>query len=169
MRWATRREWCAGGRGGGQHFLKVLRSKLWLEVPLLRESPMGVGQLWRTPSSSTTALPRAFFVPSYSFTVALIFLHVRVVQFASAHPKPPLLNLPSPLSPWYCFTGRSTLAWWPTLLDFFIGEAHNSRLHLPSPIVVWPSGEVQDILSCRRLCIPLTIPLRTIRERVWIY
>ena len=99
---------------------------------------MGVGQLWRTPSSSTTALPRAFFVPSYSFTVALIFLHVRVVQFASAHPKPPLLNLPSPLSPWYCFTCRSTLAWWPTLLDFFIGEAHNSRLHLPSPIVVWP-------------------------------
>ena len=44
-----------------------------------------------------------------------------------------------------------------------------SRPHLPSPIVLWLSGEAQDIASRKRPRIPLPIPLRTIRERVWIY
>ena len=44
-----------------------------------------------------------------------------------------------------------------------------SRPHLPSPIVLWPSGEAQDIPSRKRPRISLPIPLRTIRERVRIY
>jgi hypothetical protein len=43
-----------------------------------------------------------------------------------------------------------------------------SRLHAPNPIVVWPSGEAQDNPSRKRTRIPLTIPLRIIRERVRI-
>jgi hypothetical protein len=38
-----------GGRGGGQHFLKVLRSMLWLEVPLLEGVPHGS---WPTPENT---------------------------------------------------------------------------------------------------------------------
>ena len=44
-----------------------------------------------------------------------------------------------------------------------------SRPHLPSPIIVWPSGEVQDVPSRKLPCILLTIPPRTIQERVRIY
>lgn len=67
------------------------------------------------------------FIPSYFFHRCSHFLHLCVVHFTSAHPKPPLINFPTPLSLWYCFIGCSLLAWWLALLNFFIGEAppHN--------------------------------------------
>ena len=44
-----------------------------------------------------------------------------------------------------------------------------SRPHLPSLIVLWPSGEAHDIPSHKRPRIPLTTPFCTIRARVQIY
>ena len=55
----------------------------------------------------------------------------------------------------------------PPWLSHWIGT--HSKLHLASPIIVWPFEEVQDILSCRSPHIPLTIPLCTIWERIQIY
>ncbi len=49
-----------GGRGGGQHFLKVLRSKSWLEVPLLEGVPHGSwpsGEARDKPSPKRNRIP----------------------------------------------------------------------------------------------------------------
>ena len=117
------------------------------------------------PDIDLTKANVPFFVPCPFFTIAFL-LSLHVGNFTSAYPKPPSLFFP--LHFYFYLLITLFYKWFPTRLvagppQLLHWMGTPSKSHLPSLIVIWPSEEVQDVPSCKRPHIPLTIPPRTIR------
>lgn len=130
-----------------------------VDAPLVPTVPRMDVPKAKVPSSTLNPFP-AF---------AFLVFRLRAVLFTSAHPKPP--SLFSPLHSYSYLPMTLFRRWLPARLvpgppprPPWIGTP--SRPHLPSPIVVWPSGEAQDVPFRKHPRILLIIPPLTIRERV---